>query len=489
MLERRLSTRSSFAVLLGLCGGILLLATSGNRAGPPPPPGAQVTTLPRQRGDKPQESSVAVNPRDRRNVIVSFQQAIGEGSDHYPDTRVDGHVAWSGDGGKTWTIGIPAGDERVRKWFDASVTFDLHGHAFVAYLVMDEVSMTAREGQLMRRSQDGGRTWERPITLIEHPANHEHLLDHFPNIVADNTPGSPHAGNIYEVWDRIVEVGKSEELRFVRSTDDGKTWSESKMISNHPSALAHSMAVGHDGTIYLMYALFGTESTEMMLETSHDAGDTWDPPLPVARTSSKPCAVTGFPRAGGWPVMALDPRGSPDRLFVVWGDCRNGGRDIFSITSDDGGHRWTAPVRVNDDVASKGRDHVMQWLAVDPSDGASYVIFYDRRDDPKNGLPTMTLARSADGGRTYRNYTWSPRTSDPKEATLGDYIGVAAQDGRVYGAWPETVAGESPSKRPPRQFKIGDNMVTDADWPYGPSALRVGIADFRTAGGVKSDRH
>jgi hypothetical protein len=463
----------------------MLLVAFEQRGALPRPPGAELATVPRQPGDKPQETSVAVNPRDRRNVIVSYQQAIGQGSDHYPDIRVDGHVAWSGDGGKRWSVGIRPGEERFRKWFDASVTFDLHGHAFVAYLVMDNVSMTDREGQLVRRSLDGGRSWEAPITLIEHPANHEPLLDHFPNIVADNNPGSPHAGNIYDVWDRIVEVGKTEELRFVKSTDDGKTWSQSKVISKHPSSLAHSTVVGHDGTIYLMFALFDPAGTEIMLEASRDAGETWDAPLPVGRTNAATCDVADFPRPGGWPIMAIDPRGSPDRLFVVWGDCRNGRRDIFSVTSDDGGHRWTEPVRVNDDVGSNASDHVMQWVAVDPSDGAAYVVFYDRRGDPKNGLPSVTLARSADGGRTYRSYAWSGKSSNPKEATLGDYIGLAAQAGRVYAAWPETVAEKAFAMKPPRQFKIDAATVSDADWPYGPSAIRVGIADFTMASNPK----
>src|SRR5690349_20820081 len=202
-----MANRSSVVVLLA---GLGTLAWPGilQQGAIARPPDAHVATLPRRPGDKPQETSVAVNPRDPLHVIVSYQQAIGEGSDHYPDTRVDGHVAWSTDGGKTWGLGQGMGEEAFRKWFDAAVTFDLHGHAFVAYLVMDNVSMTDREGELVRRSLDGGKTWEKPITLIEHPAKHEPLLDHFPNIVADNNAGSRHAGNLYEVWDRILEVGK-----------------------------------------------------------------------------------------------------------------------------------------------------------------------------------------------------------------------------------------------------------------------------------------
>ena len=65
---------------------------------------------------------------------------------------------------------------------------------------------------------------------------------------------------------------------------------------------------------------------------------------------------------------------------------------------------------------------------------------------------------------------------------------MAARDGRVYGAWPETVT-EAVAKKPPRKFKIGEATVSDADWPFGPTALRVGVADFRTSkGGKASER-
>jgi hypothetical protein len=365
---------------------------------------------------------------------------------------------------------------------------------------MDEVSDTAREGEFVRRSLDGGRTWEAPVTLIERPGGREPLMEHFPNIVTDNHAASPYAGNVYEIWDRYLADGKSEEMVFVRSTDDGKTWSQPRVISKHPSALAHTIAVGPDGALYVMYALWGgaaSDDFEVMLEVSRDGGQTFEAPLPVVRTKSisysksKPGGVVAnFPRAIGWPLMAIDPRGSPGRLFVVWGDYRNGDRDVFSATSDDGGHTWTPPVRVNDDAKSNGKDQVMQFVTVDPTDGAAYVLFYDRRGDPKNLLPTITLARSIDGGHTFTNYAWSDRTSDPTQASLGDYIGLAAQDGRVYGAWPEnapTPRGATP-KGAPRSASTGDSEHDDLNCPSGPTAIRIGIADFRTAAGAKRRR-
>src|SRR5262249_46474625 len=144
---------------------------------------------------------------------------------------------------------------------------------------------------------------------------------------------------------------------------------------------------------------------------------------------------TGFPYANGLPAVAVDPRGPADRVFVAWGDNPHGDYDILMSMSDDAGRTWSPPARGNDDTDPNGKDQVLSWLAVDPTDGAVNVLFYDRRDDPKNSRPTVTLARSIDHGRSFTNYAWTVTPSDPMQTNHGDYIGIAALDRRVYGAW------------------------------------------------------
>src|ERR1039458_8533223 len=130
-------------------------------------------------------------------------------------------------------------------------------------------------------------------------------------------------------------------------------------------------------------------------------------------------AVDTLERANGFPQIAIDPRSndlrSKDprnkdprsrRLYVTWTDYRNGDLDVFCSTSTDGGKKWSAPVRVNNDAVHDGADQFFQWLAVDPIDGSVNVIFYDRRGDPKNRAQTVTLARSTDGGSSFQNYAW-----------------------------------------------------------------------------------
>jgi hypothetical protein len=171
-------------------------------------------------------------------------------------------------------------------------------------------------------------------------------------------------------------------------------------------------------------------------------------------------------RGNGFPQIGADPRNN--RLFVSWADYRNGDIDVFSSTSSDRGKHWSPAVRVNSDPVHNGADQFMQWLAVDPTDGSANLIFYDRRDDPENRKAIIVLARSTDGGRSFMNYAWDPTAFDPDEEFIGDYSGIAALGGKVYGAWARTPVP-------------ADNVKTDAE-KQGKKKVRmfveVGLADF-----------
>jgi hypothetical protein len=175
--------------------------------------------------------------------------------------------------------------------------------------------------------------------------------------------------------------------------------------------------------------------------------------------------IANFSRGNGFPNIAIEPKSH--RLYVSWGDYRNGDIDIFVATSADRGRTWSKPTRVNDDPLHNGKDQFMQWVAVDPADGSAYVVFYDRRGDSTNVRPIVVLARSTDGGRSFTNYAWTDVSFDPRESSfLGDYNGLTALNGRVYGIWPEEA--QTPAKV--ENGRRGRNTI-----------IRVGVAEFPLA--------
>jgi hypothetical protein len=166
-------------------------------------------------------------------------------------------------------------------------------------------------------------------------------------------------------------------------------------------------------------------------------------------------------------------------LYISWSDYRNGDLDVFLASSADGGKHWSEPVRVNNDPVHNGAEQFFQWLAVDPVDGSVNVLFYDRRGDPHNQKQIVVLARSIDGGSSFANFAW---TSDAFEASgvfFGDYTGLAAFGGRVYGVWMEKPAqqAEAASKSKPEEDK-------DAKPKPPGTIVKVGTADFNSKSAV-----
>jgi hypothetical protein len=433
-------------------------------------------TLPRQAGDKPQETSVAVNPLDPRNAVVSFHQAVGEGSDHHPGVRVEVRVASTTDGGQTWTV-ADASHPAYPISIDAYVAYDLNGTAYVVNMGMGAISNETPHGEYLRRSTDCGRTWGDLVTLIERPGD-EPLLEHMPKLAADLNPDSPRAGNLYAVWDRILH-DRSEGMVIAATTDGGESWSAPKVIGSYTGTTLPSIAVAPDGAVHLFLAVgsgdWRSPDWKLIAQVSRDGGETFEPPVYVADTHHVMLSVPGFPRACWLPGIGACPDGT---LIASWGNDPHGDLDIFAANSADGGRTWSDPVRVNDDPVGDGKDQAVHDLTVDPTDGSAYLLFYDRRDDPENRLAAMTLARSTDGGRTWTNHAWSDGASDPTAAAFGDYIGVSAYGGHVYGGWPEHLADE---EQPEASIvhDYGEGVVLEeGQWPAGPAAIRVGVADF-----------
>ena len=211
------------------------------------------------------------------------------------------------------------------------------------------------------------------------------------------------------------------------------------------------------------------DADHLVLAVSHDGGQSFDKPVNIIQTAPIMFKVQDVARANGFPQIALAPKtGKHGRLYVTWSDYRNGDVDVFCSAADDEGQTWSAPVRVNDDALHNGADQYFQWLAVDPKSGDVYVLFYDRRNSTNNQEQTVTLARSTDGGRSFKNYAWTTEPFRAYEAFMGDYTGIAAFDHRVYGIWTE---------KPPLTATDPAARAAEARRPRN-TLVKVGVADF-----------
>ena len=412
------------------------------------------------------EPSIAVNPRNPRQVVAAYQ--------------VPAHIAYSEDSGDSWRLASSVAPKNYKISGDVSVTYDAQGHAILCYIAFDKLGTAnywghnaTRNGIFIKRSLDGGKSWEEnAIPVIEHATQPGIPFEDKPYIVADNT-NSPYSGNLYVGWTQFT-LTKSVIL-FSSSTDGGKTWSSPMEISTHEglprddngSVEGFTGAVGPDGTLYVVWA----DGSSIAFTESRDGGRSFSRSRKILDTAPSYFDVEDVSRSNGFPQIGIDPRGKNGVLYVTWSDYRNGDVDVFCSTSRDRGRKWSPAVRVNSDSIHDGADQFFQWLAVDPQNGTANVIFYDRREDPQNVKTKVTLARSDDGGGTFANYLWSEEPFAGNRQFIGDYLGIAAWRGQVYGVWTEVAPVPS--------------APTDKDKTKAPVAgtehrtvVKIGIAQF-----------
>lgn len=426
-------------------------------------PHAHVVTVSSEGGHY-SEPSVAINPKDPKQMVVVFQ-----GGRNVQGTAT---AAYSTDGGQSFNLARGTDDPEWRVLGDVTTTFDNAGNAYLCSIAFDKLGTASywahnvhRNGIIVRRSPDGGKTWNATVSNVKTFPNgteRDIQFEDEPRIYADNSAGSPNAGTLYVGW---VEWQLTQSVMlFSRSTDQARTWSPPIRIStkaglprdDNGGLGGYSQATGPDGAIYAVWS----DGNSVVFTSSQDGGLHFAPShsvVPVGPTYFS--EVPGVARVAGFPVLGMDVRkGHEGRLYVSWSDYTNGDVDVFVSASSDHGRTWSPPVRVNDDPIHNGVDQFFQWLSVDPITGDVYLDFYDRRSDPRNYKVAMTLARSTDEGRSFKNYALSTAAFSPVTAFLGDYTWLEVYDNYVAVAWTETT---------PKASKTNTETV-----------IKTGIADF-----------
>jgi hypothetical protein len=398
------------------------------------------------------EPAIAVNPANPQQLVVAWQ--------------INASVAYSTDGGRNWTIAEGTAPKDYRVSGDVSLAYDAAGAALLCYIAFDKLGTNnywahgaTRNGIFVRRSPDGGKTWEpEPSTVVSHASTPGIPFEDKPWIVTD-TSTSAHRGNIYVGWTQFTL--SESHLLFSRSTDGGKSWSVPIRLSSVPGlprddngALEgfHGV-VAPDGALYTIWA----NRDGIAMAISRDGGKTFTKDRRIIPAGPAYFGITGVSRSNGFPQIGLDPKSG--KLYVAWSDYTNGDIDAFVAYSTDRGATWSAPVRVNNDPIHNGADQFFQWMAVDPVSGAVNLVFYDRR--PDNRLTGVTLARSTDGGKSFANYAFDREMFEAEGDFLGDYLAITAFGNKTFAAWAHQVAEE-----------------TKADRARTRTVVRVGSAEF-----------
>lgn len=307
-------------------------------------------TVPRYagRGQAQNETSIAVNPTNSKNVV-------GSQNDY---RRGDGSCGadFSLDGGKSWGSGllpigfsVPGVDQpsTARHYWtssgDPAVAFDSSGAAYYSCGVFDRAQPSAdnaacsnpagacASGIFVFRSVDGGASWNFPAgsngaggtgQVIVTPgvtSSNQFALEDKPYMAIDANPSSAFRDRIYETWTHYSPCGAansgcvSANIYFAYSNNHGFSFSTPKAISGSSASLCtvgnatanacdqnqfSNPVVGADGSLYVFFANFNNAVTgsdnfnNILMVKSTDGGATFGAPVLVSQYYDLPDCYT-----------------------------------------------------------------------------------------------------------------------------------------------------------------------------------------------------
>jgi len=131
----------------------------------------------------------------------------------------------------------------------------------------------------------------------------------------------------YGVW-----PDTTAEVRYVRSTDGGKTWSEPLNVSCVDGEYSDTPDIACSGNnVYIVWTDYRGPSRDIWINISHDGGVTW---VGEKNLSAQDSRVSDWAHVCAW----------GDYVYVVWGDDRDhpgsGADSLYFRKSTDRGETW-----------------------------------------------------------------------------------------------------------------------------------------------------
>lgn len=314
-------------------------------------------TVPRYagRGQAQNETSIAVNPTNAKNVLGSQNDyRRGDGSCGY-DFSLDGGHSW---GSGVLPVGFTVGgvdntSSSVARHYwtssgDPSVAYDSSGAAYYSCGVFDRSFPTnddascnnfagsCASGIYVFRSVDGGASWNFPdgspakggtgqviaTAGINNTPSGQFTLEDKPYMTADAHTSSPFRDRIYVTWTHYTPCGtpasgcETAAIYSAYSSDHGQTFSTPQSISGTSATLCPNAlnpatpnacdndqfsnpVVGADGSLYVFFDNYNNplssasdNHNDILMVKSTDGGVTFGSPVLVSQFYDLPDCVT-----------------------------------------------------------------------------------------------------------------------------------------------------------------------------------------------------
>lgn len=280
------------------------------------------------------------------DILVSPDDRIAR----MPGVVVDGdgflHAVWSGGNALFYSRAFAPEAASAAKWtapdaITSGVSALEPAIAAGAGGVLYAVWTQARSGLMFARSDDRGATWSTPQVI--YPAENNNELARWGRIAVDEA-GRLHVVLTYTVNDPEARYGRTDAnlLYYLRSDDQGATWSEPFLVTPEPDFGEINVATFGEDTVHLVWN--GRAGRHGRYHRwSQDGGRTWsDTEEVIAPAPANPIGDGGLT---GFPALAIDATGA---LHMV---SATGGGDYYLRWE---GGNWSSPVLISPGLDGSG---------------------------------------------------------------------------------------------------------------------------------------
>ncbi|MFC2155520.1 sialidase family protein, partial [Acidobacteriota bacterium] len=275
------------------------------------------------------------------NIIVAWKDNTPGNTDILLIRSTDNGSSWSAAVNLSNNSGISQSPD---------ITVDSAGNIIVAWVNTAPGSLDI----FFIRSTDNGSSWSAAANLSN---NLGHSFT--PDITVDS------AGNIIVAWQDYTPG--NADIFFIRSTDNGSSWSTAVNISNDSlNSFDPAITVDSLGNINVVWSGYPSGSAEILFRRSTDNGSSWSAAANLSNTSANSYC----------PAIIVDSAGN---INVVWQDYTTGNNDIFFIRSTDNGSSWSAAANISKNPANSYGPA----MTID-STGNINIVWYDYDNIPGN---------------------------------------------------------------------------------------------------------
>jgi hypothetical protein len=477
------------------------------------------------------EPSVAVDPRNPSIMVAGS-------NDYCAEIQNGSGNVWAGyyrstNGGATWSNslvpGYPADQSSAGSASptqgscaaagDPTQSFDGAGRLYYGFICFNRAKPT--NGSIYVARYDGdGANYVRTVRVERGTPSVFGLFQDKINVVADQSVGTPTAGNVYVAWARYPGQSANNVLYFSRSTDGGVTFSRPiRLTQGLAEEQFADMAVGPQGAVYVTYREIAHQApteNRIQIVRSTDGGQSFSAPVTVASIDPFDSTDFGPDTCGDGPfacasgltyarfsslsAVAADTSG----VHIVWSARDGDGQAKIFARNSPNGLSWTTPAATLDSVAV-GHQFFPD---IASSGGALSVVFQDSRADPayspdlppgdtadgvnSGNVVNAFVASSTNGGASWSESQVSGAGTNPnwevrngmRSPFFGDYNYVSAAGDTVGAVWTDTrdlVPGQDPRETGADDDMDGFDGAQTCTWVpndiNAPSYVSPTIAD------------